>query len=190
MLYCFCGIAAVLRGIASLADNGKNKAEKSGQCPAENPGKTSTKKRAAAEDTCTKPNTPSKVAKSSAEKIGAGAAAAAGGGAGGGAGIVGAPAVPSKSARQQGSSPLAAAIAEGEAAAAAASRPAALEPMTNSQTTSQAAGLLYSEGATKRLRDTLQQKRQGLESRLAALEQRSEHLENLTTAVVGVQRLA
>jgi hypothetical protein len=113
-------------------------------------------------DECAKPKTPSKVAKRSTGKNEAN-------------GANGTSAPVSNGA----SSPLTSAIAEGEAAATA----------SKIATTSQVehtAGSLYSEGTTRRLRDTLQQNRQRLEGRLAALEKRSEHLGALTAAT-GVE---
>lgn len=165
--------AAVLRGIASLADSEKNRdsstpvsPEKSGlsSSSAEDRSK---KKRAAATDEYTKPQTPPKMAKSFANKTEENSTVRT--------------SVPgSKAAQQKRAPPLAAAIAEGEAAAAA------LQSETSSQA-AQAARPVYSEGTTRRLRDTLQQNRQKLEGRLAALEKRSKHLGALTTPTVGVE---
>ena len=172
MLLC----AAVLRGIASLADKDKNRgsltptsaprqSERSSSS-ADNQGDVSSKKRAAIADDFAKPDSPSKVAKSSAEKSDAARTSETG--------------PTSKVARSNGNSPLVAAIAEGEAAAAA------LKPVAKSQA-APAAGPLYSEGTTRRLRDSLKQNRQRLEGRLAALEKRSQHLGALTAAVVGAE---
>ena len=168
--------AAVLRGIASLVDNDKNRGSltptsaprKSGRSSssADNQGSASTKKRAAMADDFAKPDSPLKVAKSSADKSDAARTSETG--------------PRSKAARSKGNSPLVAAIAEGEAAAAK------LKPVSKSQAVP-AAGPLYSEGTTRRLRESLKQNRQRLEGRLAALEKRSEHLGALTAAVVGAE---
>ena len=160
---------AVLRGIASLVDSEKNRrsstpslAEKSRRSSS-SAGKN---KRAAVTDECAKPSTPSKVAKKSADKNEASSTDG--------------PSAPvSKGGQPGASSPLiAAAIVEGEAAAVSKSA-------VNSQA-GHTGGPLYSEVTTRRLRDTLQQNRQRLEGRLAALEKRSEHLGALTVAT-GVE---
>ena len=63
---------------------------------------------------------------------------------------------------------------------------AAAQPQQQQQSSNGGGGgagtAIYSEGATKRLRETLHHKRSGLEGRLAALEKRSQHLSSLTTA--------
>ena len=120
-----------------------------------------------------KPDTPPKVAKSGSGRQGAAAST---------------PAAAVVAAAAAAESPLSAAFAQGEAvaAAAAAARPPTLAPVTNTfpqPATAGPAGVsIYSEGATKRLRETLRMKRSGLEGRLEALEKRSAHLESLTSS--------